>query len=256
MKATTFIYALLEPSSKKIRYLGKSVNPKERFAHHLVPANPPRTHKECWISGLRSKGSRPILEILDEVPTSQAGFFEQEYIRVFRALGMDLTNLSDGGEGQTGYVHTEETKKKISNRLVGRKDSEETKKRKSLASSLRDNSHLFGNTHLLGHVHSEETRKQMSESHLGMPGPNLGRRLPEEWRKAIGAGGRGVKQKGSSSRFLGVYWSRKLKRWVSKFYFGGKSKTLGQFKVEEDAARAYDKEARRVIGPNAKVNFP
>lgn len=38
---------------------------------------------------------------------------ERELILFLRTEGVELTNLSDGGEGQTGYVHTEETKQKI-----------------------------------------------------------------------------------------------------------------------------------------------
>lgn len=175
---TTFIYALLEPTTGAIRYLGKSVNPQERFYHHLAPVVPPKTHKECWISGLRKNNLRPLLEVLDEVPTLEAGFWEQEYIRVFRMIGVDLTNLSDGGEGQTGYTHTEETKRKISASSTGKIRSEATRALMSAASKLKDTSHLIGNTHMLGHKHSEETRKQMSLSHTGKPGPNRGMKFP------------------------------------------------------------------------------
>lgn len=182
MSETTFIYVLKDPRTEEIRYVGKADKPENRLQHH-IKGSTPRTHKECWLFSLRQSGLRPVLEVLDEVPTTQWKFWEREYIRVFRALGFRLTNLSDGGDGQEGYHHTEETKKKISDKNRGRKDSIETKKRKSAASKRRDKSHLIGNTHMLGHRHSDKTRKQMSLSHIGKPGPNLGRPSPNKGKK-------------------------------------------------------------------------
>lgn len=174
---TTFIYALKDPRTGEIRYVGKADKPKSRLQHH-IKGSTPKTHKECWLFSLRQAGLRPALEVLDEIPTTQWKFWEREYIRIFRALGFRLTNLSDGGDGQEGYHHTEETKKKISEKNTGRKDSIETKKRKSEASKSRGNPHMIGNAYALGHKHSEETRKQMSLSHTGRPGPNIGRKFP------------------------------------------------------------------------------
>jgi len=44
---------------------------------------------------------------------------EIERIDQLRRLGLDLTNMSDGGEGQTGYKHTDETKAKMALAHIG-----------------------------------------------------------------------------------------------------------------------------------------
>lgn len=68
-------------------------------------------------------------------------------------------NCTDGGEGTSGLVHTEETRQKISERLKGRVPSE-----KCLDSLMKRN---IGNTIWLGKHHTEETRKKISEISKG-----------------------------------------------------------------------------------------
>lgn len=59
-----------------------------------------------------------------------------------------------------------------------------------------------------------------------------------------------------TSKFRGVSWAKKDKRWVAYIYPDGKQKYLGSFISEEMAARAYDTAARQFIGESAKLNFP
>jgi group I intron endonuclease len=72
-------------------------------------------------------------------------------------------NLTAGGEGVTGYRHTDEYKEKLRERLtgngfwVGRKHTEETRKRMSAAQK--------GNKNNLGKTRSEETRAKLGLSH-------------------------------------------------------------------------------------------
>jgi len=60
---------------------------------------------------------RFVAENLDE---DLAFLTEIERIDQLRRLGVDLTNLSDGGEGQSGYSHSTETKAKMSLAHTGR----------------------------------------------------------------------------------------------------------------------------------------
>ena len=46
-------------------------------------------------------------------------------------------------------------------------------------------------------------------------------------------------QAGTSSRYKGVTWHRKVKKWQATIKLNGKSRYLGCFTSEEDAARAY-----------------
>lgn len=57
------------------------------------------------------------------------------------------------------------------------------------------------------------------------------------------------------SRFLGVYWNKKDKRWQAQIWIDGRRRNLGQFLDEETAAKSYDAAARTAHGDFANLNF-
>ena len=61
---------------------------------------------------------------------------------------------------------------------------------------------------------------------------------------------------GCTSRFKGVSWFPRTKKWVVFITCNGIRKNLGYFDKEEDAAIAYDIAALVRFGEFAKVNFP
>lgn len=88
-------------------------------------------------------------------------------------------NMTIGGDGAVGYVHTDETRKRISLALTGKivsaetrvkfskiqtgkHASEETKRKMSLSAGRGSEHHSWGK-----HA-SEETKRKMSESHKGV----------------------------------------------------------------------------------------
>ncbi|GMH33863.1 hypothetical protein BSKO_01697 [Bryopsis sp. KO-2023] len=58
-----------------------------------------------------------------------------------------------------------------------------------------------------------------------------------------------------SSRYRGVCWNKKNKRWQAAINSSGKYLYLGSYVLEEDAARAFDKAAIRIRGRKARINF-
>jgi hypothetical protein len=65
------------------------------------------------------------------------------------------------------------------------------------------------------------------------------------------------KQAGTSSRYKGVSWHRRLGRWQAHITTTSqRCQHLGYFSDEETAARAYDTAAREAFGAYARLNFP
>lgn len=60
----------------------------------------------------------------------------------------------------------------------------------------------------------------------------------------------------TSSRFKGVYWGKRERKWVAQIGVNGRHRGLGSFADETAAARAYDAAALEAWGEFACVNFP
>jgi hypothetical protein len=149
-----FIYALIDPESQEVRYIGKTKNPNRRISQHINECSRIRTHKNNWILSLKNKKLKPIMTIIDEVESDEWVFFEQWYIQLFKSWGCNLTNLTIGGEGgfncifseetikilgdkRRGTKHTEEAKKKISEAFKGKKLPDEHRKKISIGAKKR-----------------------------------------------------------------------------------------------------------------------
>lgn len=129
----TFIYGLIDPLTKELRYVGKGDSPERRLVEHINDKS--HTHKTCWIKKLAALNHQPELILLEEIPKTHWVEAEQFWIMYARSLGCNLVNLTIGGDGITTFQHTEETKAKISKAGKGRKASPETIERMKLAQS-------------------------------------------------------------------------------------------------------------------------
>jgi len=63
------------------------------------------------------------------------------------------------------------------------------------------------------------------------------------------------KSRNSSSKFKGVSWIKRDRRWYACINKDYKTYSLGTFKDEIDAAKAYDKKAIEMFGKYAKTNL-
>lgn len=180
------IYSLNEPRfSNVIRYVGLTGrNLETRFKQHLSEKR--GTRKNNWIHLLKINGLTPKIKLLeDNIPTlEQAKRKEIMYVRMFKDLGYDLTNLTSGGDGLFGYKHTELAKKKMSDGMKGKMSGEKNP--------------MYGKTH------TEEVKGKLSKIHKGKinsPEARLkmsialkGRKHSLEHIKKIGAANTGKKK--------------------------------------------------------------
>lgn len=128
------IYALIDPFTDEVRYVGKSVRPQERLINHCNEQS--RTWRTNWLRSLRAKGARPRLRILQELPID-ADWQEAEraWIAKGRALGWPLTNCTSGGDGVPDLPP--EVRERIVSVWRGRKHRPETLAKIGAASRTR-----------------------------------------------------------------------------------------------------------------------
>ena len=88
----SFIYVLKDPINNEVQYIGKSVDPHKRYGEHL------RQSQNSWIKKLKKKNLKPTLEIIDEIPNSLWKEAEIYYIRLYKNIGYNLTNKTEGGD--------------------------------------------------------------------------------------------------------------------------------------------------------------
>jgi hypothetical protein len=122
----TYIYTLSHPITNEVRYVGKTVNPKQRKHNHSNIARDKGTYKRNWINSLKIQNLKPNFEIIDEVD-SDWKFWEKYWISQFKCWGFILENRNKGGGGS--IFRTKESLKKQSQSLMGHVISEKTKEK-------------------------------------------------------------------------------------------------------------------------------
>lgn len=150
-----YVYEHIRPDTNTIFYVGKG---KQDRGYTRNGRNPHWHHVVNKADGF---SVRMVAENVDE---ELAFLLEVERIDQLRRLGVKLCNMTDGGEGMSGYVPSDETRRKLSEALKGHGVSEETRQKLSEASK--------------GYVPTEAARRKMSEA-------GKGRVVSEETRRKI-----------------------------------------------------------------------
>jgi len=157
----TFIYALCDPRTYEVRYIGKADNPHKRFHEHLIRTIG-HTKKICWIRYLLRVGLRPIIQILEQCDLSVWQQRERFWISFYKdIIGCELTNGATGGfggGGMKGHHHSDSAKEKM-------RESKKT-------------TCWIRGKHLPEHV-----RNLLSESKKGTNNPNYGKKGPWHEKK-------------------------------------------------------------------------
>ena len=164
------------------------------------------------------KDTNNIVFILNNLTEEQAFRNEMDFISWYGRVDLNngiLRNLTDGGEGVSGAIRSEETKRKMSEAKKGNTHSEESKSKMSEAHK--------------GKTHSEESKRKISESLKGKLNYMFGKHHSVESRRKMSEANKG------NTRMLGKTHSEESKRKMSearKLYYQNKNKssvTLDQF---------------------------
>lgn len=180
----TTIYALCEPGTRTVRYIGKTFDFPRRVRNHVTTSPKLGTPLGRW---LRALSSAPVMVSLREVPDEEGAQAEKKYIRIALGLGMKLLNRTNGGQGTR---LSPEHRAKISVALTGRK-------------------------------FSAERRAGLSASHIGKPWSAArraaerylarGRKMPPrsiQWRERMAASQRGKRRIFSAEHRVNLSASR------------------------------------------------
>lgn len=98
-----FIYALSDPDTGRVRYIGKAKRWQKRYMQHCcLPAITATTPRENWLRELILAGKKPAIHILEEAVNWDRA--ERKWIKYYRATHPDLLNIADGGKG-VGHLH-------------------------------------------------------------------------------------------------------------------------------------------------------
>lgn len=179
----TYIYALVDPRTDEIRYIGKSNNPRIRLAGHICVARTKQHHRARWIRKLLEFGLRPYAIILEKVVEGIWQEREQWWIAKLRVEGIRLVNETDGGDGALGlserarqigkeanrkWIRTPEIREKISIANRGRPMPQEMKERISATLRGRAKPKEVGekiSAAKTGFHYTEESRMNMAKAH-------------------------------------------------------------------------------------------
>jgi excisionase family DNA binding protein len=129
------IYALSDPRTDEIRYVGIALDIHKRYAQHISHVPSGNEKKDDWISRLKDAGLLPRLQVL-EAEVSKKIIFDREvyWIQHYLAQGEKLTNILYGDAisvGQEGELLTLQQAAKKTGK------SEKTLRRWILAGKLR-----------------------------------------------------------------------------------------------------------------------
>lgn len=171
------IYALTEPGTERVRYVGRTIQAlADRLGGHVSAARANPLRPVCqWILGLLDQGLRPEIKALEAVASGEDWQTrERHWIAHFRRFD-ELLNLTDGGMGWTGHSHCEGERRRIGAAHRGKAISAEQRAKQRAAMAGRrpsDEARIKISAALRGREVSGVTRARISQAKIGRALPS------------------------------------------------------------------------------------
>jgi group I intron endonuclease len=179
MRTDYLVYTHTRPDTNEIFYVGKGTGKRMKQKSN---------RSKYWHNIVNKCGSYKAEIIAGNLTEQEALNFEILMIAKMRESGFVLCNLTNGGDGTSGYKHTEEAKQKFSEQRKGRPSptkgttlTEEHKQKLKLAKLGKKQSpeHIAAaSVARIGMKYSEAHCKAISESLKG-------KKMPEDSMKAL-----------------------------------------------------------------------
>jgi hypothetical protein len=159
-----YTYFHTRADTGQVFYVGKG---KENRAHD--------TNRNRHWSAIHKKHGRTVHFAMTGLSEAEAFEHEKFLILCFKDMGCNLVNMTDGGDGISGFKHDEKTKSKISKSLVGHPVLNQTKETLSRL--------LKGRV-----IHTDESKVKISNAQLGKKKPDsMRKRLSESTKGRLRA---------------------------------------------------------------------
>lgn len=163
---TFYVYEHWRLDRDECFYVGKG---KGNRAYSLKSRN---KHHQAICAKLRRNGfAFEVRFVAVGIGEQEAFSIEKDRIKFWRETGIDLANVTDGGEGNSGTIRSEELRRRISEANKGKKRSEETKRK------LREARKRW--------TIKEETKLKISQALKGRPAAFKGRKHTPETLKIL-----------------------------------------------------------------------
>jgi hypothetical protein len=150
-----------------------------------------KQYKTAYWNNIVAKHGYEVKIIAANLNEELALLAEIERIDQLRRLGVKLVNLTDGGEGMSGYKFTKEDALKRAKGRIGLKRPDVSARFKGVKKSPEHRAKLSATR--MGMKPSPETRLKLSAASKGRPSSMLGKKHTEESKKKIADAIRGEK---------------------------------------------------------------
>lgn len=100
----TYIYLLIDPRDKSVRYVGKTSNPRYRLSGHITECKKEEVlHRRAkWIRTLLRENLKPEIKFIKICPLENFVVIESEYIKKYKSD--KLTNSDETGQGNKNRI--------------------------------------------------------------------------------------------------------------------------------------------------------
>ena len=170
-----YVYEHWRPDKNEPFYVGKG---RKHRAGMMARRNP---HHKAILEKLRRLGlSAEVKIVARDLSEDEAFKLEKELISAWRLKNIDLTNMTDGGEGPAGRPALRGEKHPMFGKPSPRRGVKMTPEQREKVSLA-----MMGKKNRLGAILSEETKAKISKAHLARESKPTGIPLSPERRAKI-----------------------------------------------------------------------